>query len=86
MDSAKEQVIPVPSGSMLTLVTLPSSTSIEKRLHLTFPKTLAKSSSKSIALVKSPQVSAKSLTFPPAFWLSPHAPITKGSLTATQKI
>ena len=65
--SAREQVNPVPSGSMLTLVAFPSSTRIEKRLHLTLPRTFDRSSSRSRALVKAPQVSANMRTFPLAF-------------------
>ena len=51
---------------------------------LIFPRTAARSSSRSAALVKAPQVSASILILPVAPWASPHAFMTKGSLTARQ--
>ena len=62
--SAKEHVRPTPSGSRLTSVAFPFSTIIENLWQRIFPKFSVRSNSKSIALVKSPQVSASSVTFP----------------------
>ena len=82
----REQVKPVPSGSTLSALTSPSSTSIEKRWVRTLPRGPERSFSRSIALVNAPFVSASMRTFPSAFWSFPHAAITKGSLTETQTI
>ena len=65
---AREHVRPVPSSSILTWDTLPSSVTKEKRLQRTFPSTGATlASSRSNALVKSPHVSANIRTLPSAF-------------------
>ena len=52
-----------PSGSMLTLATVPSSTSMENLLQRTLPRTAARSSWRSRALARSPQVSASIRTW-----------------------
>ena len=68
MPFANEHVKPVPSGSTLSTLTTPSSTSMEKRLLRTLPRTGARfGASRSTALVKAPTVSASIRTFPSAF-------------------
>ena len=71
---------------MLSVLTTPSSTSIEKRWQRTPMPRAVRSSSRPSAFVKSPLPSASMRTLPSVCWSRAHAPITNASLTDMQAI